>query len=344
MSIKMEKFAGNPILKPLEANPWESMVVTNPSAWIDDQTGQVMLLYRAAGHDEKHMVYFGLAASDDGFHFTRLSTEPVFSPGAGWFDGGCVEDPRVTKIGDWYYLTYASRPFPPGQYWLMADNPCPPPQCPADFPLKYRDNLTTTSLAMTKDWREFYRAGPLTHPQLDDRDVYLFPGKINDKYYMIHRPMEWAGPEYGTEHPAMWIVASDDLLTWDYTQSKLLAKAEYDWEVKIGGNTPPMETEQGWLTIYHGKGEDGYYRLGALLLDKEDPTIVTHRTRDWFLEPSEDYETQGCYDEGGVVFPCGKIVKDGKLMVYYGAADKYVGVASCDFAEFMDYLLACPGQ
>ncbi len=140
----------------------------------------------------------------------------------------------------------------------------------------------------------------------------------------------------------MWLLSSEDLLKWDYSKSVLLATAAYDWEVKIGGNTPPIRTGHGWLTLYHAKGPDAYYRLGAMLLDLEDPSRVCYRTRDPILEPEEEWETNGCYSGGGVVFPCGKVLRDGTLFVYYGGADKYVGAASCDYSELMEYLLSCP--
>ncbi|MFP3386596.1 hypothetical protein, partial [Tritonibacter sp. SIMBA_163] len=80
--------------------------------------GRVRMLYRAAGHDEKHLVYFGMAGSDDGYRFERTSTEPIFGPSVDGFDAGCVEDPRVVKVGEFYYISYAVRAQPPGQYWL----------------------------------------------------------------------------------------------------------------------------------------------------------------------------------------------------------------------------------
>jgi len=154
--------------------------------------------------------------------------------------------------------------------------------------------------------------------------------------------MSWVGPQYGTEHPAMWISFSEDLLHWP--QSTLLAAAKEDWECKIGGNTPPIRTPHGWLTLYHAVGPDRYYRLGAMLLDLNNPARVTHRTKDWIFQPEEWYETQGCYDGGGVVFPCGKVVINDTLFVYYGAADKYVGLATCKLSELLDYLLSCPAN
>ena len=344
-AVQLTRSAHNPILSPDPDSPWQSLVVTNPGAVYDEARGKVVLLYRAAGHDVEHRIYVGLAESDDGVHFTRVSDEPVLAPSTeGACDAGGVEDPRVMRIGEWYYVTYASRAFPAGQYWLMAGNPYRPPNCPDAFPVKFRENLTTTSLAVTKDFRSWRRCGPVTDPRYDDRDVYFLPEQIGGMWWMIHRPMEWVGKAFGTDEPAMWINRSDDLLHWDSSSSVLLAKAEQPWEEKIGGNTPPIRTEAGWMTLYHGKGPDGYYRVGAMLLDLDDPTRVLHRSTGWLMQPEEPYETQGCYDMGGVVFPCGAVVLDGVLHVYYGGADKYVGLATVPMNQLLDYLTSCPGN
>jgi predicted GH43/DUF377 family glycosyl hydrolase len=338
-TLKLKRFSGNPILSPRPESDWESLVATNPGAWYDADRGEVLMLYRAAGPDREHKIHLGLATSKDGYHFTRASDRPVFSPSEPGFDGGCVEDPRIIKFGEWYYVTYASRPFPPGEYWLPDDVRLLPPKMPAEAPWILRGNATATYLAMTRDFRSWIRAGRLTDPSVDDRDVILFPEKINGRFYMLHRPMNWTGAPYGTEYPAMWISSADDLLCWK--NPKLLAKAEYAWEnKKIGGNTPPIRTPHGWLTLYHAVGTDKLYRLGAMLLDLDDPTIVRYRTRDWILQPEESYERVGFYP--GVCFPCGKVVLGDTLFVYYGGADKYVGVATCPLDDLMDYLLACP--
>ena len=252
--MKLQRYSGNPILSPNPANPWESIVATNPGAWYDAATGQVVMLYRAAGADAEHRVHFGLATSRDGYHFTRVSDEPAFSPSLNGFDAGCVEDPRVIKIGDWYYVTYASRPFPPGEYWLKGEaKRYNAPACPPEFPWMLRSNATWTGLALTRDFREWIRLGPITHGLDDNRDVILFPEKVGGKFVMLHRPTNLFGPEYDLEHPAMWISFSDDLLNWK--RGQVLAKGECEWEGgKIGGNTPPIRTEHGWLTLYHAVG------------------------------------------------------------------------------------------
>ncbi len=342
--MKLTRFEGNPILSPNPANDWESLVTCNPGAYYDEEHKRVLMLYRASGREPGLKIHFGLAVSQDGYSFKRVSDQPVFSPSTDGFDAGCVEDARIVKMGDWFYVTYATRPYPPGPYWLPWEEHKKVYtrwDWPAEFPWIYRTNETATCLAMTRDFRTWIRAGRMTDPSVDDRDVILFPEKIDGRFYMIHRPMNWVGPRYGTEFPAMWVSSGTDLLCWE--KPKILANAQFSWEKKIGGNTPPLKTDKGWLIIYHGVGADRKYRLGAMLLDLKDPAIVRYRTRDWLLQPEEEWELNGPYPHG-VVFPCGKVVIDGTLFVYYGGSDKYVGLATCRMSDLMGYLLSCPAD
>ena len=141
-------------------------------------------------------------------------------------------------------------------------------------------------------------------------------------------------------YPAIWIKFSEDLLDWEDKPSRLLlAGRPGTWEEKVGGSTPPILTDAGWLMLYHGVADGGRsrYSVGAALLDREDPTRVLARLPEPILEPVLSYETDGCY--AGCVFPTGNVVVDGTLYVYYGAADKYVGVATCLLDELLDALL-----
>lgn len=340
--MKLTRYEGNPIIAPCEDHPWESIVAANPAAWYDEEREEILLLYRASGKDDEFAVHFGMARSKDGYHFERVSDQPIFSPSVDGHDAGCVEDPRMVKFGEYYFITYASRPFPPGQYWLApAERPYNPPTFPDCFPWILRTNQTSTSLLITKDFKSFIRAGRMTNATVDDRDVILFPEKINGKFYMLHRPMDWVGDRYKTTHPAIWINSSDDVLQWNDT-SKMLATARFDWECKIGGSSPPLRTADGWLTLYHAVGPDRHYRVGAFLLDLEDPSKILHRTTDWLLQPEQDYELEGYYP--GVVFPCGNVIIGDTLFVYYGGADKYVGVATCSVTQLLEYLRSCPGE
>jgi len=337
--VKLQRYSGNPILSPHPEHHWENLAVFNPAAWYDREKKQVLLLYRAAEDHPEYKCCFGLATSKDGYRFQRTSDRPVLSPSVEGFDGATIQDPRMVKIDDWYYVTYAARPYPFGQFWLPKEQQYRPPPRPGEFPCFLRQNATLTGLALTRDFKTWIRAGALTDPLLDDRDVVLFPEKINGQFVMIHRPLEWVGPAYGADQACAWISFADDLL--GFRQSKRLIKNRFPWEKrKLGVNTPPVKTPHGWLTLYHAVGDDLYYRLGALLLDLDDPSKVLYRSRDWLMQPETDYEIEGFYR--GVCFPCGKVVIEGTLFVYYGAADKYCALATCPLADLLDYLLTCP--
>jgi beta-1,2-mannobiose phosphorylase / 1,2-beta-oligomannan phosphorylase len=332
--IKYEK---NPVLSPESKNDWENLVVCNPGVW--HENGTFYMLYRAAGNDEGHVIRFGLAISNDGFNFSRVSNRPVFAPAVEGPDSGCVEDARIVKFDDNFYVTYAFRPFPPGQYWKFAHDEVLTPDVGENAPLFLKNNIANSGLAMTKDFRKWQRLGRITQSNLDDRDVILFPEKINGKFAMLHRPKEWVGDAYGTNFPAIWIRYSDDLLVWNGPSQIIIKGIEGGWEEKVGGSTPPLKTDKGWLFLYHGveNGGNGFYRVGAALLDLNDPTRVLGRTKTWIMEPEHKYEIEGLYN--GCVFPTGNVILGETLYVYYGAADKYIGVATANVNELINYIL-----
>jgi len=334
--LRLTKCKKNPIFSPNPENYWENIVVCNPGVWYED--GKFSMLYRAAGDDEEHYIRFGLAESTDGINFKRVSDKPVFSPSIDGPDMGCVEDPRIAKFGDEFYITYAYRPFPPGQYWKFEHDVILVRESGEDTPLVYKNNIANSGLAISKDLKTFKRLGRITTSNLDDRDVILFPEKINGKFAMLHRPKEWIGEKFGTMHPAIWIRFSNDLMVWEEESTLLIGGITGTWEEKVGGSTPPLKTKEGWLIIYHGveNGGLGYYRAGAALLDLENPTKVIGRLENWILEPEFDYEIEGYYK--GCVFPTGNVIVDDTLFVYYGAADKYIGLATCSINELLTAL------
>lgn len=337
--MKLKKFEGNPILSPKETNDWESLVTCNPGVIFDE--GKFYMLYRAAGNDTDHVIRFGLAVSTDGFHFERTSDYPVFGPSENGPDSGCVEDPRIVKFGKEYYITYAYRPYAPGQYWTFKHDEVKLPECGEDAPMAWRSNLGNSGLAVTKNFQTFRRLGRLTSPVLDDRDVILFPEKVKGKYAMLHRPKSFVGDKYGVKYPSVWIKFSDDLLSWEDKESHLvLSGTRNTWEEKLGGSTPPLKTDKGWLMLYHGveHGGLGYYRVGALLLDIDNPLHILAKTPHPILEPELEYETAGIYH--GCVFPTGNVIVGNTLYVYYGGADKYVCVATCPVDELLNHLLS----
>lgn len=339
MMFRLKKFEGNPILKPNPENQWEERCVLNPAVIYDDENDEFVMLYRAAGNDIRHQIRLGLATSKDGIHFERKSDEPIFEGKPFEEDGGCVEDPRLMKINDVYYLTYAARAYPPGRYWLPKELHGEVKNEKTDLianelPYFARKNITITCLAATKNFRLYKKFGRITEATVDDRDVFLFPEKINGKYVMISRPKFKNVP--GVKMPSIWISFGDDLV--EYGKPELLMTGEQWWETKrIGGGTPPIKTEKGWFMLYHGVDDQGSYRVGAVMMDLDDPRKIIARTKDFIMEPSEAFETSGIYNS--CVFPTGTVVKDGTLYVYYGCADEYVGLATADFDELIDYLM-----
>jgi len=148
--------------------------------------------------------------------------------------------------------------------------------------------------------------------------------------------MTWCGPGYPCERSSIWLAGSDDLRHW--SGEHLLAKGEQEWEAgKIGGSTPPMRTDQGWLTLYHGVDARGVYRVGVMMLDLADPRRIVARAPDFILEPEAEFERVG--HVSNVTFPCGQAVLGDTLFVYYGGADKVCCVATCPFQELVGYVM-----
>ena len=332
--MKFTKYKNNPILKPNAKNQWEELCVLNPAAIYNEEDQTFYMVYRAAGNDKTHLIHLGLAVSKDGINFTRCSDKPLLSGDPNGLDAGGCEDPRLVKMGDYFYLTYASRPFPPGQYW-REDKEYFGFQ-PEYGPKVLVYNNTLTHLAISKDLKSWKKLGPITDAHFDDRDVIIFPEAINGKFYMLSRAMERCGEGYPNKNPAIWLSESDDLLHWDnYT---LLMQGETSWEdKKIGAGTPPIKTKDGWLVLYHGVStKDDAYRVGAILLDLNNPYKIIARTKDFLMEPEEEYETNGYYN--GCVFPTAVVPHNGTLYIYYGAGDKVICLATVNEAELLKYL------
>jgi predicted GH43/DUF377 family glycosyl hydrolase len=333
--MKLTKYNNNPILKPNPKNTWENLVVLNPAVVYDEKKKEFIMLYRAADDSDLHRIVLGHAISKDGFNFIRTSDQPNLAGSENNVDEGGVEDPRLVKIGDWYFLTYASRPYHPGRYWLNEKVEREiPPQEGVSF---IKKNDTLTHLAITKDFKTYKKLGRMTNSTVDDRDVMIFPEKINGKYVRLSRPMTWCGKGYPNVNPATYIAYSDDLMEWN--NPKLLMEGQTWWEdKKIGASCPPIKTEKGWFHIYHGVSKkDQAYRVGAVLLDLENPEIIIARTKDFIMQPDMPYELEGMYN--ACVFPTGNVVVNGTLYVYYGAADKYVCVATANFNDILEYLI-----
>jgi predicted GH43/DUF377 family glycosyl hydrolase len=223
-----------------------------------------------------------LARSKDGINF-EIDTEAAFTP-ANDYESFGLEDPRISLIDGTYYIDYV-----------------------AAGPLG-----VTTSLASTRDFKSYKHHGVIFPP--DNKDVAIFPEKINGRYYCLHRPVSAL-----TGKPQMWISESPDLHCWG-NHRYLMGLSQIGWdENRIGAGAVPFKTELGWLEIYHGADRNSRYSLGALLVDATQPWKIIARTKSPIFEPQAEYECKGFF--GNVVFSCGLLFEDDKLKIYYGASD-----------------------
>lgn len=177
--------------------------------------------------------------------------------------------------------------------------------------------------ASTTDFRTWERHG-IAFPGPDNKDAALFPRKVNGRYCTFHRIPK-----------SMWIAWSDDLESWgDYERIMDPRPGCYD-DLKLGAGGPPIETELGWLVIYHGVDRNLVYRLGVALLDKDDPSMVLNRPKEPVLVPEEPWELVG--DIPNVVFTCGTAELGYDYLIYYGGADRVIGLATANRQELLDF-------
>jgi predicted GH43/DUF377 family glycosyl hydrolase len=328
----LQRIKENPVLEPVSGNDWESIAAFNPTSFECDE-GKIHIIYRAIGDDDVSL--FGCAISEDGINIKEKITGPIYLPresfegrgkkkmgksgifsghmSAGGGQGGC-EDPKITRIRDTVYLAY-----------VAYDGESPP-----------RTALSSIKLKDFKkrDWDKWSKPVLISPPGIIDKSAVLLPERINGKYVIFHRI-----------YPHVLVDFVDDLNRFDgktfFLQGKYkIPPSPLAWDSKkISIASAPIKTEQGWLTIYHGVGYQDplRYKVGAMLLDLEDPTKVLHRSRVPILEPETDYENNG--HKFGILYPGGANVKNNTLFVYYGGSDKYTCVATAPFNQFLNQLV-----
>lgn len=293
--VKLVRAKENPILAPSDL-PWENMLVFNPGAiMVEDK---VYLIYRAMGKNDPHS-RLGLATSRDGIHFERKK-DPLYSGGGHPDEFLGIEDPRIVKIDDTYYLTYTA----------VSEN----------FRTKVADwkgKKPQIALSTTKDFKTFVDYDVII-PNLLGKNASFFPKKINGDYWLLYRA--GVGKTY--------FARSTSLTDWK-DKYEVFEQRPGMWDsVKCGIGPPPIETEKGWLLFYHGVDQTHKYGLGIMFLNLRNPQKILYRSSEPILEPVEDYEKYGFVSN--VVFSCGAIEKDDLYYVYYGAADNVIGVATVE--------------
>jgi predicted GH43/DUF377 family glycosyl hydrolase len=326
----LQRFEGNPILRPEPRHWWESKAVFNPAAIYEG--GKIHILYRALGDTDTSVI--GYASSRDGFHIDERLDKPVYVPrepfegvgamreaevelsdnytSGGSIAGGC-EDPRLTRIDDRVYMTY-----------VAYDG--------YSFPRIALSSIAISDF-LNKNWK-WKKPVLISRPDVTDKNACILPEKIDGKYVIFHRVF-----------PEILIDFVDDLDfdgegRWLEGQFKIpITESSSGWDSrKVAAGPPPIRTKDGWLFIYHAIDEKDQcrYKMGAMLLDIKYPPKVLARTTHPILEPVAWYENEGL--KAGVAYPCGAVILKDQLFVYYGGADMVVCVATAKMNEFMSQL------
>jgi beta-1,2-mannobiose phosphorylase / 1,2-beta-oligomannan phosphorylase len=315
--LYLKRYAGNPIIEAEPRHRWESSQTFNPGTILLE--GKVHILYRAIGEDG--ISRFGYASSDDGEKvnerleypvFEHPISEPVFnlysvSSGGGF---GGAEDPRIVHVigDDVLYLTYTA--------------------CDVGIRMALTSITIEDFFRKKWNWAQPTFISPLGQVH---KNWVIFPEKINGKYAILHNL-----------NPQLMISYHDSLDLQsgvyfnNYISERPTSYMDSRGTIIRGAGAPPIKTPKGWLVFYHVMTPNDYgkYKVGAMLLDLKDPSIITYRSSSSVLEPSEVYENSGF--KPGVVYLSGAVVKGTKLLVYYGASDSYVCVASCELDEILE--------
>lgn len=310
------KHKGNPIISPIAENGWEAWQTFNPGVVMLD--GKIHFLYRAIGDDG--ISRLGYAVSSDGFHIDERLPYPVYehntkslgyvlhsyASGGSW---GGAEDPRIVRVGNEnrLYVTYTA--------------------CDNGLRVGLTSIVVDDFFSKKWNWKPSLLISP---PGEVHKNWLIFPEKINGKYAVLH-----------SIKPDIQIQYLDNLDFDDgnYIESLYGGGERKDcWDKWIrGAGSPPLKTRDGWLLFYHAMDDDwSKYKVGVMLLDLKDPTKVLYRAKNPVIEPEKEYENNGY--KSGVVYVSGAVIKNGKLLVYYGCADSYVGVAYADLDQFLEML------
>jgi len=300
---RWKRASNEPILSPQGAT-WESAGTFNPATVLHD--GKIVMLYRA--QDASATSRLGYAESIDAIHFTR-KPEPVLSPETDYEKGGGVEDPRLQKFGGTYYLTYTG----------------------------YNKKDAQLCLATSRDLIHWERKGVILPAYQGNWNVgwtksgAIVPVKIDGKYWMY-----WLGTA-ADKTDQMGLSYSDDLIHWtEATDTPVLPRRPgmFDSRVVEPG-PPPILTPRGIVLIYNGADDHLVYRAAVAVFDRNDPRKLLSRSDEPIFAPEKEWEKVG--QVPNVVFveamipvktrDKGLVHKDNRYLFYYGAADKYIGVA-----------------
>jgi len=288
-----KRLSNEPIIAP-SGDGWESAGTFNPA--VVERGGKIVMLYRA--QDKQGTSRLGYTESSDGIHFTRRA-EPVLSPSADYEKDGGVEDPRLVQFGDTYYLTYTG----------------------------YNKEDAQLCLATSKDLIRWDRKGVIIPANQGNWNVKwtksgaIVPQKIDGKYWMYFLGTSADGKDQAG------LASSTDLLHWtEATQTPVLPVRPGQFDSRVAEPGPsPIVTDHGLVLIYNGADDKLVYRTGMAVFDRNDPRKLIWRSETPVMSPELKWEQVG--QVPNVVFVEGMVKRGDRYLFYYGAADKYVGVA-----------------
>ena len=297
LMIKNKRFYGRDTVHRWEGNPIISISDLDfkcsdiRNAGVVQYKDDIILLVNIEHLSGNHCIHLAHRQKNKRF---LVDKEPFMYPcsdsGFEQHESQGLMDPRVTFIDGVYYIMYVAN----GEHGFRI------------------------GLASTSDFKTVERIGIISEP--DTKGGALFSSKINGKYARLERP---------NEGNSIWVSYSDDLVYWGESKPVLSPRDGF-WDLnRVGTGPPPVETDKGWLIIYYGVKETSagpLYRMGAAIVDKEEPNKVLGRSNIPILSPREDYERLG--DTPNIVFSTGALMKNSSLDVYYGAADSCICMGS----------------
>ena len=295
------RYSENPIIG---RNPLKGVARIFNSA-VMPYEGEFIGVFR--GEQTNGIPYIYMGRSKDAIHWNFEENKIQFVDEDGKpFMPVYAYDPRLVKVEDTYYIIWCQ-----------------------DF------YGAAIGMAKTTDFKTFTR---IENPFLPfNRNAVLFPRKINGNFMLLSRPSDSGHTPFGD----IFISESPDMVYWG-RHRHVMGKGSEWWEsLKIGGGAAPIETDEGWLLIYHGVITtcNGYvYRMGCALLDIDEPWKVKYRTKDYIMAPITQYECMG--DVPNVVFPCATLsdAATGRITIYYGCADTVTGMAFTTVDELLNYV------
>lgn len=296
----LNRFEGNPLIS-IKDMPLQCGDVWN--AGVTRFGDEYLLLITVETLDGRGSIY--VARGLDGINFS-IEIEPLMSSSEhglfAQYETFGIRDPRITHIDGIYYITY------------LAES----------------ENGKRVGLARTEDFKTVERMHMISQP--DTKSAALFPRKIDGRYAMLERPSDGG---------SIWLSYSTDMVHWGSSTIALRPRGGSWDSSRVGAAGPPIEIEQGWLVIYYGEKDTSagpLMRLGAAILDRDDPSQVLYRSNIPVLSPRKRYERIG--DVGNLVFSCGALLDGDVLRLYYGASDSCICLGTCSLEELVDLCLS----